>query len=337
MMSFNSFRGDFGMRAFIRLLLVLLGLATGAGALAQGAAAYPEKPIRILVPFPPGGAADTFARLIGQKFGEVWGRSAVVENRPGAGGIIASDAAAKSAPDGYTLLIVTVGHAVNPSLYPKLPYDTTADFTPVAMVANVPNVLVVHPSVPAHSVRELIALAKSKPGELKYASSGNATTSHMAAALLSRLAGIEMLHVPYKGAAPAVQDLVAGRVDLMLDPTVSSGGLVKQGRLRALAVTTARRTPLLPDLPTIAEAGVPGYEFSAWFLLLAPAKAPPEIVAKLNQEIVRVGGQADYRERLATLGAEPAAALQPAQIQEFIAAEIERWGKVVKDANIRVE
>jgi len=316
----------------VRLLLVLL-VAVAAPVFAQ----YPDHPPKILVPFPPGGAADTFARLAADRLGAAWGKQMIVENRPGAGGIIATEVTAKSPPDGYTFLIVTVGHAVNPSLYAKLPYDTLADFAPVAMVANVPNVLVVHPSVPANSVQELIALAKKSPGSLKYASSGNATTSHMAAALLSNLAGIEMLHVPYKGAAPAVQDLVAGRTDLMLDPTVSSGAFVKQGRLRALAVTTAKRTPILPELPTIAEAGVPGYEFSAWFLLLAPAKTPAEPIARVNGDLAKLAGDAGYKERLAALGAEPAAPLSPAQVGEFIAAEMKRWAKVVKDANIKVE
>ncbi len=317
----------------VRLLLAALACLFAASALAQ----YPDRPPKILVPFPPGGAADTFARLAGDRLGTAWGKQVIVENRPGAGGIIATEAAAKSAPDGYTFLIVTVGHAVNPSLYPKLPYDTLADFAPIAMVANVPNVLVVHPSVPANSVRELVALAKKSPGNLKYASSGNATTSHMAAALLANLAGVEMLHVPYKGAAPAVQDLVAGRVDLMLDPTVSSGAFVKQGRLRALAVTTAKRTPLLPELPTIAEAGVPGYEFSAWFLLLAPARTPAEPVARVNADLARLASDAGYRERLAALGAEAAPPLSPAQVGEFVAGEIKRWAKVVKEANIKVE
>jgi tripartite-type tricarboxylate transporter receptor subunit TctC len=325
------------MHKAIRILLALLALACPGFALAQGAASYPDKPIRILVPFPPGGAADTFARLVGQKFTDLWGKATLVENRPGAGGIIATEAAAKSPADGYTLLVVTVGHAVNPSLYARLPYDTLNDLAPVAMIATLPNVLVVHPSVPANSVTELIALAKSKPGALKYASSGNATTSHMAAALLSSLAGIEMLHVPYKGAAPAVQDLVAGRVDLMLDPTVSVGSFVKQGRVRALAVTTARRTPLLPELPTLAEAGVPGYEFTAWFVLLAPARTPADVLAKVNQEMAKFGAAADYRERLANLGAEVAPALTPARTAEFLSREVQRWAKVVKDANIRVE
>lgn len=298
---------------------------------------YPTHAPKIMVPFPPGGAADTFARLCGQKLGDAWGKQPVIENRPGAGGIIATEAAAKSPPDGYTFIVVTVGHAVNPSLYAKLPYDTLGDLAGVAMIASVPNVLVVHPSVPANSVEELIALAKAKPGVLKYASSGNATTSHMAAALLQSLAGIEMLHVPYKGAAPAVQDLVAGRVDVMLDPAVSSSAFVKQGKLRALAVTTSTRTPLLPDLPTLAEAGVPGYEFNAWFLLLAPAKTPPGILARVNQDMARLASLPDYREKLANLGAEPAAALSPAQVNDFVAKEIQRWAKVVKDANIKVE
>lgn len=316
-----------------RLLLLIAILMTAGLANAQ----YPDRPLKLLVPFPPGGAADTFARLAGQKLTDAWGKQVLVENKPGAGGIIATDATAKAPADGYHFLIVTVGHAVNPSLYAKLPYDTLGDLAPVAMVANVPNVLVVHPSVAASSVAELIALAKKSPGSLKYASSGNATTSHMAAALLSSLAGIEMLHVPYKGAAPAVQDLVAGRVDLMLDPTVSSGAFVKQGRLRALAVTTAKRTPLLPELPTLAEAGVPGYEFNAWFLILAPAKTPADAIAKVNAELAKVSADPAYRERLAGLGAEPAPAMSPAQVGSFIVAEMQRWAKVVKDANIRVE
>ena len=325
------------MTLFLRTIFVLLGFAASGSLLAQGAASYPEKPIRILIPFPPGGAADTFGRLAGQKFTDLWGKASLVENRPGAGGIIATEATAKSPADGYTFLVVTVGHAVNPSLYAKLPYDTLHDFAPVAMIATLPNLLVVHPSVPANTVADLIAMAKAKPGGLKYASSGNATTSHMAAALLSSIAGIDLLHVPYKGAAPAVQDLIAGRVDLMLDPSVSVGSFVKQGRVRALAVTTARRTPLFPDLPTLAEAGVPGYEFTAWFVLLAPAKTPADIVAKVNQEMAKFGTAADYRERLTNLGAEVAPALTPAQVGEFIVREMQRWAKLVKEANIRVE
>ena len=311
-----------------------LPLIFAAGALAQE---FPSRPPRIMVPFPPGGAADTFARLVGQKLGESWGKQVIVENRPGAGGIIATEATVKAPADGYNYLIVTVGHVVNPSLYAKLPYDTLGDLTGVAMVASLPNVLVVHPSVPAKSVKELVKLAKSRPGQLSYASSGTATTSHMAAALFGQLAGIEILHVPYKGAAPAVQDLVAGRVDLMLDPTVSVGAFIQQGRVRALAVTTAMRTPLLPDLPTLAEAGIPGYEFQAWFALIAPAKSSAVIVQKINQDVAKLAQQADFRGRLASLGAEPATVLAPGEINAFMRREVERWAKVVKEANIKVE
>ena len=320
-----------------RLLALACTFVLGAFAAIVHAQDFPKQAPKILVPFPPGGAADTFARLAGQKLGEAWGKAPVIENRPGAGGIIATEAAAKSPPDGYTYLVVTVGHAVNPSLYPRLPFDTLGDLAGVAMIASVPNVLVVHPSVPARSVKELIALAKAKPGSLRYASSGNATTSHMAATLLQSLAGIEMLHVPYKGAAPAIQDLVAGRVEVMLDPAVSSSAFVKQGKLHALAVTTAKRTPLLPDLPTLAEAGVPGYEFNAWFILLTPAKTPPAIIAKVNQDLAKVSAMPDYLEKLANLGAEPAPAMTPAQVKDFVAKEIQRWAKVVKEANIKVE
>ncbi len=325
------------MRAFIRAVALMATTMVAAPSALGQVADYPNRPIRFVVPFPPGGAADTFARLASHRLGEVWKQQNVVENRPGAGGIIATEFAVKAPPDGYTFLVVTVGHAVNPSLYAKLPYDTLNDLVGVAMIASVPNVLTVHPSVPANTVQELIALAKEKPGGLTYASSGNATTSHMAAALLAQLAGVTMTHVPYKGAAPAVQDLVAGRIDLMLDPTVSSGGFVKQGKLRALAVTTARRTPLLPELPTLAEAGVPGYEFSAWFLMVAPAKTPVDVIAKVNQEIARMNADPQAKERFAALGAEPAPNLSSAAVSTFIDTEIKRWAKVVKEANIRVE
>ncbi len=320
-----------------RLVALILSLPVAVYPAVTAAQEFPARAPKIMVPFTPGGAADTFARLTGQKLGESWGKQVIIENRPGAGGIIATEATAKGAADGYNYLIVTVGHVVNPSLYATLPYDTLGDFTGVALVATVPNVLVVHPSVPVKSVQDLIRLAKSRPGQLSYASSGTATTSHMAAVLFAQLAGLEMLHVPYKGAAPAVQDLVAGRVALMLDPTVSVGPFIQQGRLRALAVTTSKRTPLLPDLPTLAEAGLPGYEFQAWFALIAPAKSPPSIVQKMNQDVARVSQQPEYRTRLASLGAEHASASTPNEINAFMRREVERWTKVVKDANIKVE
>ena len=308
-----------------------------ASAQSVQSADFPVRSPKILVPFPPGGAADTFARLAAQRLSELQRTQWLVENRTGAGGIIAIEATTKAPADGYNYLIVTVGHAVNPSLYAKLPYDTLNDLASVAMIANVPSMLVVHPSVPASNLRELVALAKAKPGQLKYASSGNATTSHMAAALMNAMAGTDMLHIPYKGASPAVQDLVAGRVEVMLDPVVSSGSFVKQGRLKALAVTTAKRTSLLPDLPTMAEAGLPGYEFNAWFLLVAPAKTPPAIIARVNADIAKLASQSDYRDKMAGLGAEPATALTPAQVGVFSSAEAQRWGKVVREANIKAE
>jgi tripartite-type tricarboxylate transporter receptor subunit TctC len=315
--------------------VALIALAIGAGA-AQSAD-FPARNARFLVGFPPGGAIDTFARVTAQRLGEGWGKQIVVENRPGAGGIIGTELAAKAPADGYTYLFVTVGHVVNPSLYAKLPYDTAGDFTGVAMVATVPNVMVVHPSVPFKSVKDLVDHARQHPKKLTFASSGTATTSHMAAALLETSTGISMTHVPYKGAAPAVQDLVAGRVDLMLDPIISSGGHVKSGRLRALGVTTAKRTPILPDLPTLAEAGVPGYEFEAWFGIIAPAKTPADIVARVNQDVGRLVAAPEVAERLTALGAVPAVAGSPAQMNSFLVRETARWAKVVKTAGIRVE
>jgi len=277
----------FPLRGLLAVLLPLAALCASP-ALAREAA-WPSKPVRIVVPFPPGGAADTFARLIAEQAGKSLPQPVVAANRPGAGGQIATDHVAKSAPDGHTLLIVTVGHAVNPSPYAKLPYDTLADRVPVARVADLPSVLVVHPEVPARSVRELVALMKARPGGLTCASSGNATTSHVAAALLTSQAGVPALHVPYKGSAPAVTDLIGGQVQWMIDPVLSSAQHVKTGRLRALAVSTARRSPLVPELPTIAESGVPGYDFSWWFVLpgAEPGSGTREQVAAFLQDEVR--------------------------------------------------
>jgi len=332
-----ALNGDRPLEIHMPPIRTLLPLFVAVLAGSAQAADFPARNARFLVGFPPGGAIDTFARVTAQKLTEGWGRQVVVENRPGAGGIIATELAAKAPADGYSYLFVTVGHVVNPSLYAKLPYDTANDFTGVAMVASVPNLLVVHPSVPFKSVKDLVDHARRHPGNLTYASSGTATTSHMAAELLATSTGIKMTHVPYKGAAAAVQDLVAGRVDLMLDPIISSGGHVKAGKLRALGVTTAKRTSLLPELPTLAEAGVPGYEFEAWFGIIAPAKTPADMVAKVNQDVGRLIAAADVKERLSGLGAVPAPAVSPAQMNTFLAGETARWAKVVKSAGIRVE
>lgn len=318
-----------------RKVISLLVLLMSASVYSQSD--YPSKPIRFLLPFPPGGAADVLARLTGQRLQETWNAQTVVEPRPGAGGIIATGVAAKAPPDGYTFIIVTVGHAVNPSLYPKLPYDTLTDLTPVALVAMSPNVLVVHPSVPAKTTKELIALAKSRPGQLNYGTGGNATTAHVAAALLSSMTGIEMTHVPYKGATVALLDLIGGRLDLMLDQVPSSIGYIRSGRLRAIAVTPAKRTPQLPDVRTLAESGVPGYDFTAWWMFVAPAKTPSPVVERFNAELQKASADPGFRERLAKLGADPAPALNPSQTGEFLKREIERWAKVVKTANIKAQ
>lgn len=298
--------------------------------------AWPSKPVRIVVPFPPGGAADTFARLIAEHAGKSLGQPFVAENRPGAGGQIATDHVAKTAPDGHTLLVVTVGHAVNPSLYPKLPYDTLVDLAPIARIADLPSVLVVHPDVPARSVPELVALMRAKPDSLAYASSGNATTSHVAGAMLVAQAGVKALHVPYKGSAPAITDLIGGQVQWMIDPVLSSAQHVKAGRLRALAVSTQGRSALVPDLPTIAESGLSGYDFAAWFVLLAPAKTPPSIVDRMHREVQRILALAEVKERFTQLGAEPGTG-SPAQVGAFLAAQTKRFQTVVRDAGMTAD
>ena len=315
--------------------ILCMVLLVAAGARAQSE--YPSKPIRFLNPFAPGGSAEVFARLAGQRLHERWNATTFIEPRPGAGGRIATEAAAKAPADGYTFLIVTVGHAVNPSLYGNLSYDSLADFTAVGLVSMSPNVLVVHPSLPVRSTRELIALAKSRPDELNFGSGGVATTAHMAAAMLSSLASIRTTHVPYKGATLALQDLVGGRLEYMLDQIPSSIGFIRNARLRALAVTPAKRTPQLAEVPTLAESGVPGYDFTAWWLILAPAKTPAQIIGRFNGELRAAAADPAFRERLASFGADPAPALSPAEANEFLRREVTRWAKIVKDAGIRVQ
>ncbi|HMN81978.1 MAG TPA: tripartite tricarboxylate transporter substrate binding protein [Burkholderiaceae bacterium] len=320
----------------LALLAACAALCLPTAAVAADDANWPSKPVRIVVPFPPGGAADAFARLIGDFASKSLGQTFVVDNRPGAGGQIATDFVAKAPADGYTFLVVTVGHAVNPSLYSKLPYDTQRDLTGVARIADLPSVLVVNPSVAANNVRELVELMRAKPGALAFASSGNATTSHVAGAMLTSLAKVDSLHVPYKGSAPAVTDLISGQVQWMIDPILSSAQHVRSGKLRALAVSTAKRSQLVPDLPTIAEAGVPGYDFAAWFLLLAPAKTPAAIVKRMNQEVARIVTTPEAKERYAALGAEPGSG-SPEAVNTFIASEIRRYAVVARDANMKAD
>ncbi len=321
-------------RTWLRAVLFVFGPCVASAALSQD---YPSRPIRIIVPFPAGGTADLLARQIGQTMSEALRQQVVIENRPGAGGNIGADLAAKSKPDGYTLLMGTVStHAINPNLYPKMPYDPVKDFAPVTMVARMPNLLVVHPSVPASNVAELIALAKTRPGALAFASAGNGTTQHLAGELFKKMAGVDMIHVPYKGNAPAVTDLVGGQVQVMFDNIPVSLQQVRAGKLRALAVTGPARSPVLPELPTLAEAGLPGYSITSWFGLYAPSGTSPQIIERLNREANKALATAQIRRRLTDQGIEPAGGT-PGQFADFMRAELVKWGKIVRESGARVE
>lgn len=293
---------------------------------------YPSKPIRFVVPLS-AGAGDTLTRTIGQKMSENWNQAVVVENRPGAGSTIGSDIVAKAAPDGYTLLMASFSHAVNPTLYAKLPYDTLKDFAAVTLIGSAPNVLTVNPGVSANSLADVMALAKSQPGKLHFASAGNGSSSHMAGELFKSLTGAQIVHVPYKGAAPAMTDLLAGQVQMAFDPLPSSLANIKAGKLRAVAVTSAKRSPALPDVPAIGEI-VPGYELAVWYGVVAPANTPADIIGRLHAEIVRILNLPDVKERVAGLGFETLGGT-PDQFQAFIEAEVAKWGKVVREAGLR--
>jgi tripartite-type tricarboxylate transporter receptor subunit TctC len=318
-------------------LRFLLGVLVALWAACAAAQPYPSKPIRLVVPFPPGGTTDILARDVGQRLTEALGQPVVIDNRPGAAGNIGSDIVAKAAPDGYTLLMCTVSsHAINPSLYAKLPYDHIKDFAPVILVARVPNVLEVNPGVPVYSVTDLIKLAKEKPGQINFASSGSGTSIHLSGELFKTMAGVDMVHVPYKGSAPAITDLIAGQVQVMFDNLPSSLQQIKAGRLRAIAVTSAQRSPALPDIPTIGESGLPGFEATSWFGVLAPAGTPPAILSKLNTEIDKWLQSADGKEKLLTQGALPAGGT-PDQFSAYIKSETEKWAKVVKLSGAKVD
>ena len=299
---------------------------TAVGAPAQ---TYPTKPIRLVVPFPAGGTTDILAREVGQTLSASLGQPVVIDNRPGAAGNIGSELVAKSAPDGYTLLMGTVGtHAINPSLYARLPYDHVADFAPVILVARVPNVLEVTPSLPVYSVADLIKLAKQSPGRINFASSGSGTSIHLSGELFKTMAGVDMTHVPYKGSAPALTDLIGGQVQVMFDNLPSSLPQIKAGKLRAIAVTSTQRAPALPDVPTIAESGLPGFEATSWFGVVAPAGTPPAIVARLNADVNQWLQTPDAREKLLAQGA-AAAGGSPEQFAAYIRAETEKSGAKV--------
>ena len=318
-------------RVFVTLL------ATVAAVPFAAAQAYPAKPIRLVVPFPPGGPLDVIARTIGQKATEDWGQPVIVDNRPGAGGDIGADIVAKSAPDGYTIVMGALStHAVNVTLYGNLPYDPIKDFAPIGLVAITPNVLVLNPNVPATSVQELIRYAKANPGKLSFGSGSNGSAGHLAGELFKVDAGVDMVHVPYKGGAPAMQDLLAGQIQLMFDNLANSMPQVKAGKLKALAVTTAKRSSLVPDLPTLTEAGVPNFDIYTWFGLLAPAGTPKDIIAKWNAELVKILGTPEVKERLLAQGAEPAPGT-PEQFAALIKSEIPKYAKIVKDSGAKVD
>lgn len=298
---------------------------------------YPHRPIRLVVPFAPGGPTDILARAIGQKLTEKWGQQIVVDNRPGAAGNIGADLVAKAQPDGYTLLMGTVAtHGINPGLYKKLPFDAVKDFSPISRVAAVPNILVVHPSVPVKTVEELLALAKSRPGKLNYSSSGNGTASHLAAELLKSMAKIEITHIPYKSAAPAVAALISGEVQISLASVVPTIPHLKQNRLKALGVTTSTRLPLLPDIPSLSEAGVSGYESMGWTGILAPAKTPDGVINRINQDLVNILHTPEMRTMLENSGAVVVAS-KPNEFRDFITAEIKKWAIVIEQSGARLD
>jgi len=320
------------------LAFMLLAAMAAAGWPVPAAAqqAYPSKPVRIISPFPPGGGNDALCRIVAQKLVEGLKQQVIVENRAGANGIVGTEVAARSAPDGYTIVLIPSGHAVNATLYRKLPFDSIRDFTPITLAGSSPLVLAVHPSLPVKSVKELVALARARPGQLTYVSAGVGASGHLGGALFETLTGTKMVHIPYKGMAVAITDLMSGQVSLTFGTSLSVIPHARSGRLRALATTGARRSPALPDLPTVAEAGVPGYEASLWYGFVGPARLPPEVVRRLNSAIVAVLGLPDVRDRLASQGVDP----QPTTPEEFaqlLASDVERWAKVIQRAGIQPE
>jgi tripartite-type tricarboxylate transporter receptor subunit TctC len=315
-----------------------IGLAAVAAIGAAGMAAaqdYPNKPVRLVVPFPPGGVADNMARAYGQELAKAWQQPVVVENRPGAGTTIGADFVAKSPADGYTIYLTNVGHSSSAAVYRKLPYNADKDFTPVSLLADVPSILAATPSLPANNVKELIALAKAKPGTINFASAGTGTGSHLMGEYLRALAGIDIVHVPYKGTAPAFADLSTGRVSLIFEPIGTMLPHIRAGKLKALGVTTAKRSPVAPEIPAIAEA-LAGYDTSTWYGILAPAGTPPEVVRKIHGELVRITQSPEMKERLLAQGLQPVANT-PEQFAAVLKADVQRWTKLVKDAGITVE
>lgn len=318
-------------RQFALGLLATAALSSGlATTAAQAQPAFPSRPLSIIVPFAAGGATDILARIVGQALSTEIGQSVIIENRPGAGGNIGGQLAAKANPDGHTLFMGAVGtHAINPSLYKKMPYDPIKDLAPLTRVANVPNLLVANPQQPFKTVQELIAYAKAHPGKVNFGSSGNGTSIHLSGEMFSHMAKVDIVHVPYKGSAPAMNDLLGNQIAIMFDNMPSALQYVRAGKLNALGVTSAKRSPELPNVPTIAEAGVPGYEASSWFGLFVPAATPAPVQAKLHAALVKVLAQPDVKKRMADQGAEVVSE-KPEQFAAFIQAESRKWGQVVR-------
>jgi tripartite-type tricarboxylate transporter receptor subunit TctC len=316
-----------------RGLMVGVALLAAMPSIAQR---FPDKPFRIVVPFPPGGFNDTLGRIVAQKLTEAWGQPAVVDNRAGGGSTIGTDIVAKAVPDGQTLLVVAFPFAVNASLYPKLPYDTLRDFAPIMMAGETPNLLVVNASSPVKSVAELLATARAQPGKLSYGSAGSGSSNHLSMELFKMMAAVNLVHIPYKGSAPMLTDLLGGQLDALFDNTPNALPHVKAGKLRALATTSAKRSSQTPDVPTVAEAGLPGYEVGVWFGLVAPSATPPEVIAKLNAELNRMLTMPDVRQRFSAAGVEPAGGTAQ-QFGEHIRSEMAKWAKVVKESGAKAD
>jgi tripartite-type tricarboxylate transporter receptor subunit TctC len=315
-------------------------LAFGMALLLAGAAVaqnYPNKPIKLIIPFPAGGATDVLGRALGQKMSTALGQPVIVENRPGAAGAIGSDTVAKSPPDGYTLLLATNStHVLTPLLNPRTPYNPQTDFTPIVHVANVPNILLVNNSLPVKNVKELTALAKANPGKLNYASSGNGSIVHLTTELYKTQAGVFITHIPYKGTALAIPDMISGQINILFDSFVTAWPHVREGRLRALAITSLKRSPLAPDVPTMAESGLPGFESNTWFGLYGPKNLPPDLTKRLNAEVNKILADKDMQERLAKLGADPAGG-SPEDFVATVKADTAKWGKLIKERKITLE
>lgn len=322
--------------SFLPAITALVLSVAGSSAMAQAAPAWPVKPISLIVPFPAGGTTDVLARALGLELSKTLGQPVIVENKPGAGATLGADFVAKARPDGYTLLMGAVHHTIASSVYRKLPYDFQKDLAPVTTVALVPNVLVVNPNVPAKSVKELLALAKADPGKLSYGSNGNGTGQHLIGAQFEGMGGVQLLHVPYKGSGPLTVDLLGGQIAMSFDAITPVLSQIKSGKLRALGVTTLKRSPALPDVPTLDEAGLKGFDLGTWFGILAPAATPKEVVTRLNTEMVKIIHSAEFRRKMADIGAEPIGNT-PEQMARQIKDDTERFARLVKDARVSVE